>query len=145
MQIVLRFLAIQLASCILLAKRSHMGYSRKNPNRRVENIIFWKKTPGIFRFVTLPLEIPDKMKLHPWKLHKIVLHQLEFPRPKAKTHGIPHDFFWILPVNFTSFYIDPRNFHILFIQCPYLEIPCPQTPCLDFFLEQHHNHSFLLK
>ena len=30
-----------------------MGYSRKNRNRGVEDI-FSEKTPGIFRFVTLP-------------------------------------------------------------------------------------------
>ena len=48
-----------------------------------------------------PLQIPDKMKLHPWKFHKIVLHPLEFPRSKAKTHGIPHDFFWITPIRST--------------------------------------------
>ena len=96
---------------------------------------FLEKDPGISRFVTLPLEILDKMKVRAWKFHKIVLHQLEFPRPKAKTHGIPHDFCWITPVNSTSFCTDPRNFHILFIQCPCLEIPCPQPPCLDFFLE----------
>ena len=41
----------------------------------------------ILDFVTLPSEIPDKMKLQPWKFHKIVFHPLEFPRPKTKTHG----------------------------------------------------------
>ena len=125
MQTVLRFLAIY-----CLAKRSYMSYSRKNPNRKGWGHNFWKKTPGIFRFVTLPLEIPDKMKLHSWKLHKTVLHPLEFPRPKAKTYGIPHDFFWITPVNSTSFCIDPRNIHILFIPVP-LEISCSQSLSLN--------------
>ena len=52
----------------------------------VEGILF-EKTPGIVRFVTLPWEIPDKMKFRPWKFHQIVSHPLEFPRPKTKTHG----------------------------------------------------------
>ena len=114
MKTVLRFWAIY-----CLAKRPYLGYSRKNPNRTGWGYNFWKKAPGFFRFVTLPLEIPDKMKLHPCKFHKIVLHPLEFPRPKAKIHGILHDFFWITPVNSTSYCTDPRNFHILFIQCPW--------------------------
>ena len=49
------------------------GYSRKNPNSKKD-----KKTSRIFKFVTLPLKIPDKMKLHPGKFYKIVLHPLEF-------------------------------------------------------------------
>ena len=38
---------------------------------------------------TLPLEIPDKTKLNPWKFHKIVLDHLEILRPKTKTPGNP--------------------------------------------------------
>ena len=48
---------------------------------------FLKKKPVIFRFVTLPLEIPDKAKFHTWKFHKIVLNHLEIPRTKTKTRG----------------------------------------------------------
>ena len=69
---------------------------------------FSKKAPGILRFVTLylPLEIADKMKLHPWKFHKIVLHPLDFLRPKTKTyHGNSfhiisldaYDHLWVIP------------------------------------------------
>ena len=29
-----------------------------------------EKSPGIFRFVILPLETPGKIKLHPWKFRK---------------------------------------------------------------------------
>ena len=44
---------------------------------------FFVKNPGIFRLVTLTLEIPDKSKLHPWKFHKIVLQTvLEIPTSK---------------------------------------------------------------
>ena len=45
---------------------------------------FEKKISGILRFVTLPLEIPNKINLHHWKFWKIVLHPLEIPRPKFK-------------------------------------------------------------
>ena len=36
----------------------------KTPNRGHEDILFLKN-PGIIRFFILPLEIPDKTKLHP--------------------------------------------------------------------------------
>ena len=34
--------------------------------------VFSKTTPGIFRFVTLPIEIPEKASFHPWKFCKFV-------------------------------------------------------------------------
>ena len=42
---------------------------------------------NIFRFLALPLQIPDKARFHPYlgakhKLHIIVLHSSEFVRPK---------------------------------------------------------------
>ena len=49
--------------------------------------------------VTLPLEIPDKMKFCPWKFHTI--------------------FFLIMPGNSTSFFIDSWSFQILFFQSPW--------------------------
>ena len=47
-----------------------LGYSRKSPNREEGGgwgYTFFEKTPGIFRFVTLPLEFPDKTSFHLWK------------------------------------------------------------------------------
>ena len=41
--------------------------------RGVEDILFLKN-PGIFKFVTLPLEILEKAKLHLWIFHKVVWH-----------------------------------------------------------------------
>ena len=52
---------------------------------RFEDILFWN-SPGVFRFVTLPLEIPEKTIFHPWKFCKIVWHPLETPKSKIKTH-----------------------------------------------------------
>ena len=39
-------------------------FQKKNKQRGVEKILFQKKTPGYFSFLTLPLEISDKTKLH---------------------------------------------------------------------------------
>ena len=69
-----------------------INYSRKKPNRRWLRTYFSKDTTGIFNFF-LPLEIPDKTKLHPWKIHKIVLHGFEIPRPETKTPGTSAFFF----------------------------------------------------
>ena len=47
-------------------KLTTLGYSgtNPNPNRGVE-APFSEPPPGIFRFVTLPLEIPGKTGFHP--------------------------------------------------------------------------------
>ena len=42
------------------------------------------KNPSNFFVFYFTLEILDKTKLHPWKLHKVVLHPLEIPEPKPK-------------------------------------------------------------
>ena len=44
-------------------------------------------TPGIMGHFFVPLEIPSKTKLHPWKNSTIMLHLLEISRPKTKTPG----------------------------------------------------------
>ena len=59
-----------------------MSYSRKKSKEGgggIEDILFWHPFPpsGIFGFFTLPLKIPHKTRLYPWKLHKIVLHPLD--------------------------------------------------------------------
>ena len=114
MQTVLKFLAIY-----CLTKRSYMDYFRKNPNRKGWGHNFWKKTPGIFRLVTLPLEVPDKMKLIPGNSTKLCYTHWNFQGQKPRPMEISHDFFWITWVNSTSFCIDATNFHILFIQYPW--------------------------
>ena len=48
------------------------GLSQKKTNRRVEDILFWKKNPEIFLFFSVPLKIPGKKKLHSWKFGKIM-------------------------------------------------------------------------
>ena len=57
----------------------------KTPNR-VGGYAFLKNTPGIFKFVPLPLEIPQK-SFHPWNeiLQNFVTPlPLEIPRSKTK-------------------------------------------------------------
>ena len=65
-----------------------MGHPRKKQmagGGGLRTYFFEKKPRKCFIFFTLPLEIPDKTKLHPWKFRKIVLHPLEIPRSKTKT------------------------------------------------------------
>ena len=60
---------------------------------------FFEKAPGIFRFFTLSLEIPDKSSLHLYKLHKTVSH--------------------ITPLrNFKTLNKDPWKFHMTFFYHP---------------------------
>ena len=42
------------------------------------------KPPGIFHFLTLTLEIPDKTMLNPWIFNKIVLRSLGNLKSKKK-------------------------------------------------------------
>ena len=64
---------------------------------------FFKKTLEFFMFFTLPMEILDKTKFHPWKFHKILLDPLENSTPKNKT-----------PENSTFFLGHPWKFHFIF-------------------------------
>ena len=71
--------------------QSQIGYPRKNPNGMLSwgHTYFFKKTPEIFRFVILPLEIPGRIS-------------------KAKNQDQWNDFFLIIPGNSTSyFFTDP--------------------------------------
>ena len=65
-----------------------LGCSRKKFRQGwLKHSYFFQKIPGIFRFVTLSLEILEKTKLHLRKFHKVVLEPLGIPRPKSKSHG----------------------------------------------------------
>ena len=67
-----------------------MGYSWKYTyitNKGGWEYTSLKKPPGIFRFVTLTIEISNKKGVHPWKFCKILWHLLEVSRSKTKTHG----------------------------------------------------------
>ena len=94
--------------------------------QKVEDILFWK-TPGVFYFVTLPLEIPDKTKLHPWKFHKTALDPLEIPRPN---HQDP----WKLHIIFFLFTLGNSLCYFFNTSGDSLSSPRPPTP-LGFLLE----------
>ena len=139
-----------------------LGYSRKKSKQGQSSRTgghFWKN-PGIFRFVTLPLEIVNSRgkRVHPRKFCKIVVHSffgLEIlTRPKIKTHGNSTWFFLdqlTTPRNSTSFLINPWNFLMLFhffnIPTPGICMsstpspPCPPSPCFWIFLEWHAQYS----
>ena len=90
--------------------------------------------PGIFRFVTLPVEIPEKTIFHLCKFYKIVWHPSEIPKSKTKTHGNPtwHEFAWVFlehPWKFHYFF----NWILEFFSSVSLEISClPPRYSLDF-------------
>ena len=44
---------------------------------------FFEKIPRIFSFVTLLLEILQKIKLHPWKFHNILLNSNAIQKPRS--------------------------------------------------------------
>ena len=103
----------------LLQKKSKQewgGWGLVARGRGVEDILFWSP-PGIFHFFTLPLEIPDKTKLSPWTLHRIVLDPLKIPRPKTQTDrwNFHITFFWSPYGNSILFLINPWKFHMLFL------------------------------
>ena len=111
-----------------------MGYSGKKQTGGLRTY-FIEKPPGIFHFFILPMEIPDKTKLTPWKFHKFLLDPLEISRPKTKTLEIRLYVFLINLENSTSFLINPSRT----LKIPHaisllpLEIPYAQPPFFFFF------------
>ena len=104
---------------------------------------FSEKIHGIFRFVTLLLEILEKRKLHLWKLSKIALQHLEFQDQKPRPTEIPQ-FFW-LGENSTLFLLDPWNLHML-VNTPGNLMS--STPVFGFLLEwpiNVNNHHSLFR
>ena len=94
-----------------------LGYSRKKFRQGwlKHHSYFFQKIPGIFRFVTLSLEILEKTKLHLRKFHKIVC-TTTLGNSKTKNQDpweIPHDCF-LIRWKLHSFLLDPWNFHMLF-------------------------------
>ena len=114
-----------------------MGYSRKiQTGERVENITFWKKT---LRFLGLLLhrwKSRKKTSLHAWKFHKTVLPPLEILSCETKTHGNSKRIFLDHPWKFLFLLLDPRIFHIIFLQYLWkfhVLDSLLHPPCFDFF------------
>ena len=71
-----------------LGKVEDWAITEKKTNTRLGTYLFDPPVPlEILSFFTLPLGIPGTTKLHPQKLHKILLHPQEILRPKTKTPG----------------------------------------------------------
>ena len=81
----------------LLMHICQIDYSRKKTKQGGFRTYFFENVQGVFNFFTLPLEIPDKTKFHPWKLHKIVFNTLEITRPLKD----PHYFFLVILGNWS--------------------------------------------
>ena len=107
-----------------------MGYSRKSPRRGggggpagegeglIEDI-FCCKNRGMFRFVSLSSEIPDKTKLRPWKNSTKLCYTPGTSKAlKTKTS-------LITPENASSFLRPLEFWHYIFSIYPQ-EISCPQ-------------------
>ena len=121
--------------------------SRKSPTSRErgrgEDIGYFKKEKncGLFRFVTP--EIPDKMKLCPSALEKL-LHRMELPGPKSKT-------FFNTPGNanffFFFFFFDLWSFcSIIFQYTPkkFQVFNPPPPPVWNFFRSSSSCHASII-
>ena len=110
---------------------SILSYSWKSPNSGVEDILFCKKNPRILRFVTLPLEIPEKAFTP--RTSATYWHPLEVSRSKTKSHGNSTCVFLEHPWKFNFFF----NWSLEYpdaISPIRQEIPSPKSP-VCFFLE----------
>ena len=91
--------------------------------------VFWNP-PEIFRFFTLPLEAPDKIRVSPRNSTKL-LHSLEILRSKTKSPGnstwlfLDHTWKFCIILNYLE--------NPLAISLIPLEIPYHQPPCFFFW------------
>ena len=122
------------SDCILQItyyKKYHQNFKYNelfHKKRQIEGRRGWRhtvlKSPGVFHLFTWPLEIPDKSKLHPWRLCKTVQHlPWKFQDLKPRPLEIPHNFFLVTPGNFTCYFFDTPGNSI------------SSTPLFGFFLE----------
>ena len=89
------------------------------PEKKNKGLRTFENSLEFFIFFTLPLEVLDKTKLHPWKFHKIVLDPLEIPRPN-------HQDSWKFPIIFSWSPLE-IPFAISLIP-PGIPYPLPLTP-----------------
>ena len=88
-----------------------------------------KKSRNFNKFIILPLEITNKTKPHPWKFCTIVLQKCETSLTK-KQNPCFTQIFLDLRIS-TCFLINPRKFHMLFLNTPENSVPLT----VYFFLE----------
>ena len=88
---------------------------------------FFGKTSEISRYVTLPLAIPDKTRLHSWNFCNV-----KFQNQKPRPLELPI-FFLITRGNSTSFLTNLWRFCILFLRYPQKFRILNSLPCLFSF------------
>ena len=91
---------------------------------------------GIFRFVTLSLEIPEKTSFHLLEILQNCVPRLGNLKVKNQDpRKFTLVFLYKTPINSTSFLIGPWNFHVSFLQYPWSGNSMYSTlgPCLDSF------------
>ena len=93
-----------------------------------EGTCFWKRPLEILDFSLYPCKLQTKWSFNSRNSTELCYTHWDFQDQKPRPMEFLHDFFWITPGNSTSFFVYSWNFRILS-----LEIPCPQTSCLDFF------------
>ena len=98
-------------------------FQKKSKDRRgAEDILFYPPlppSPGVYRFVTLPLDIPKKMSSHSRNSAKFCYTPWKFQGQKPRTMEIQQHVFLNAPRNFSTFLIDPWSFDLLFLQYPW--------------------------
>ena len=96
-----------------------MSYSRKKKNREggSEDILFWKK-PWNFFMCSVPMKIPGKTNLHPWKSGTLmyVTSLANFKAKKSRLLEILHEVFLVFLGDFTLFLINHWKFCMLFYE-----------------------------
>ena len=93
------------------------GYSRKKQTEGWEHI-FLKKTPGIFKTVTLPLEISQNC-VTPVGISKA--------KQRLRPMEIPHDFILITPGNSSAILLTPAISTFYLFNTPFFKFGF--TPC----------------
>ena len=93
-------------------------FQKKSKQRRGEmEYTFLNPPNGIFRFFTLPLEIPKKPS-PPGNSEELYDGPWKFQSQKPRSMEIPREFFLNTPGISTSLLTDSWNFHMLFFNTP---------------------------
>ena len=97
------------------------GLFQKKINRRVEDILFWKKKPWkFFCFSLYPLKFQAKRSSTPENLVKLcnyVTSLRNFKSKNLRPLEISHEFFLVFLGNSTLLLINPWKFCVLFLEC----------------------------
>ena len=91
------------AKLVSVSPQFQLGYSRKNPNRGVEDILFWKRRLEFLDLLLYPWKFMTKGSFTPGNTTRLCYNHRNFQGQKPRPMEIPHDFFLITPRNSTSF------------------------------------------